>query len=156
MLALAFAAPLSAEILAQQLPGFYQQLKAEQQFSAAWRPDSTQSIQQWRTEVRQLLRDALPPRAIAARYGGEEFLAVLPDCSAAQAERIVDEIRQQFSAICFSAGDREFNVTLSAGIAGAPGLSDEQRDTLTSTIRTMAESDTWNKELDGFSEVSTA
>lgn len=59
VLVLTFAAPLSAEILAQQLPGFYRQLKAEQQFSAAWRPDSTQSIQQWRTEVRQLLRDAL-------------------------------------------------------------------------------------------------
>ena len=59
VLVLTFAAPLSAEILAQQLPGFYQQLKAEQQFSAAWRPDSAQSIQLWRTEARQLLRDAL-------------------------------------------------------------------------------------------------
>ncbi|OZB43057.1 MAG: hydrolase [Alishewanella sp. 34-51-39] len=59
VLVLTFAAPLSAEILAQQLPGFYQQLKAEQQFSAAWRPDSAQSIQLWRTEARQPLRDAL-------------------------------------------------------------------------------------------------
>ncbi|HZX52150.1 MAG TPA: diguanylate cyclase [Pseudomonas sp.] len=70
-----------------------------------------------------LLRQRLRRIDSLGRYGGEEFLAVLPDCSAAQAERIVDEIRQQFSAICFSAGDREFNVTLSAGIAGAPGLT---------------------------------
>ena len=40
-------------------------------------------------------------------------------------------------------------------IAGAPGLSDEQRDTLTSTIRTMAESDAWNKELETKGWVNT-
>lgn len=70
-----------------------------------------------------LLRQRLRRIDSLGRYGGEEFLAVLPDCTAAQAERIVDEIRQQFSAICFSAGASEFNVTLSAGIAGAPGLA---------------------------------
>jgi len=32
-------------------------------------------------------------------------------------------------------------------IAGAPGITDEQRDTLITTIRTMAESDAWNSEL---------
>jgi diguanylate cyclase (GGDEF)-like protein len=69
-----------------------------------------------------LLRQRLRRIDSLGRYGGEEFLAVLPDCAAAQAERIVDEIRQQFSAICFSAGASEFNVTLSAGIAGAEGL----------------------------------
>jgi diguanylate cyclase (GGDEF)-like protein len=70
-----------------------------------------------------LLRQRLRRIDSLGRYGGEEFLAVLPDCTAAQAERIVDEIRQQFSVICFSAGASEFNVTLSAGIAGAPGLA---------------------------------
>ena len=40
-------------------------------------------------------------------------------------------------------------------IAGAPGISDEQRDTLTSTIRTMAESDAWNKELETKGWVNT-
>ena len=40
-------------------------------------------------------------------------------------------------------------------IAGAPGLSDEQRDALISTIRTMAESDAWNKELETKGWVNT-
>ncbi|TKT75017.1 tripartite tricarboxylate transporter substrate binding protein [Aquamicrobium sp. LC103] len=40
-------------------------------------------------------------------------------------------------------------------IAGAPGLSDEQREELTTTIRTMAESETWNKELETKGWVNT-
>lgn len=40
-------------------------------------------------------------------------------------------------------------------IAGAPGISDEQRDTLITTIRTMAESDTWNRELETKGWVNT-
>lgn len=40
-------------------------------------------------------------------------------------------------------------------IAGAPGISDEQRDALISTIRTMSESDTWNRELETKGWVNT-
>jgi diguanylate cyclase (GGDEF)-like protein len=68
-----------------------------------------------------LLRQRLRRVDSLGRYGGEEFLAVLPDCSAEQALRILDEIRQQFSAIRFSAGGCEFNVNLSAGIASGTG-----------------------------------
>lgn len=48
-----------AQVLEQQLPAFYLQLKAEQQFSAAWQPDTTQTIDHWRQQARQILRDAL-------------------------------------------------------------------------------------------------
>lgn len=51
------------------------------------------------------------------RYGGEEFVAVLPNCTAEQAWRIFDEIRQRFSELRFHAGGQTFNVTLSAGIS---------------------------------------
>lgn len=40
-------------------------------------------------------------------------------------------------------------------IAGAPGISDEQREALLTTIRTMAESDAWNSELDTKGWVNT-
>ena len=40
-------------------------------------------------------------------------------------------------------------------IAGAPGITDEQRDELVTLIRTMAESETWNKELETKGWVNT-
>jgi putative tricarboxylic transport membrane protein len=40
-------------------------------------------------------------------------------------------------------------------IAAAPGISDEEREALTTTIRTMAESDTWNGELETNGWVNT-
>jgi len=59
---------------------------------------------------------------LAARYGGEEFVAVLPECSAQQAGRIFDEIRERFAALSFNAGDsHEFGVTFSAGICETDG-----------------------------------
>jgi diguanylate cyclase (GGDEF)-like protein len=73
-----------------------------------------------------LLRQRLRRIDSLGRYGGEEFLAVLPDCSGEQAVRIVDEIRQQFSAIRFAGEHDEFSVTLSAGIACAQGQSPDQ------------------------------
>ena len=73
-----------------------------------------------------LLRQRLRRIDSLGRYGGEEFMAVLPDCSGEQAVRILDEIRQQFSAIRFSGEHSEFGVTLSAGIACAQGQSADQ------------------------------
>ncbi|SFU11265.1 diguanylate cyclase [Pseudomonas marincola] len=64
-----------------------------------------------------LLRQRLRRVDCLGRYGGEEFLAVLPDCDAEQALRVLDEIRQRFSELCFLSKDGQFSVTLSAGIA---------------------------------------
>ncbi|MBA1272943.1 diguanylate cyclase [Stutzerimonas azotifigens] len=64
-----------------------------------------------------LMRQRLRRVDSLGRYGGEEFVAVLPNCSAAQAKRVIDEIRERFAELIFSADDQRFNVTLSAGIA---------------------------------------
>ena len=64
-----------------------------------------------------LLRQRLRRVDSLGRYGGEEFLVVLPDCTAEQALRVLDEIRLRFAELTFIAGGREFSVTLSAGIA---------------------------------------
>lgn len=64
-----------------------------------------------------LLRQRLRRVDSLGRYGGEEFAAVLPDCTAVQAKRIIDEIRERFSELSFVANGATFNVTLSSGIA---------------------------------------
>ena len=66
-----------------------------------------------------LLRQRLRRQDSVGRYGGEEFLAILPDCSSADAARVVDDIRQRFAAIVFSSQGESFSVTLSAGIASS-------------------------------------
>ncbi len=69
-----------------------------------------------------LLRQRLRRIDSLGRYGGEEFVAVLPECSAQQARRIFDEIRERFAALSFNAGEsHEFQVTFSAGICETSG-----------------------------------
>ena len=64
-----------------------------------------------------LLRQRLRRQDSVGRYGGEEFLAVLPECSEADAIRLLDDIRRRFADIEFRSGENKFNVTLSAGVA---------------------------------------
>ncbi len=69
-----------------------------------------------------LLRQRLRRVDVIGRYGGEEFLAVLPECSGAQAVQILEKMRQQFSRISFSSEMGDFSVSLSAGIASCAEL----------------------------------
>lgn len=57
---------------------------------------------------------------IIGRYGGEEFLVILPNTTTSAAKNIIDQLRQQFAAINYQQDDRNFNVTLSAGVVTAP------------------------------------
>lgn len=66
-----------------------------------------------------LLRQRLRRQDSVGRYGGEEFVAVLPECSEEAALRLLEDIRQRFGALQFSAQGQEFSVTLSAGIASS-------------------------------------
>lgn len=50
--------------------------------------------------VGQLLRELLPPRAIAARYGGEEFCVLLRDChDLASLQAFAEKLRQKIQAL---------------------------------------------------------
>jgi diguanylate cyclase (GGDEF)-like protein len=64
-----------------------------------------------------LLRHRLRDSDVIGRYGGEEFIVALPDCSVADARVVLQSVCDQLSRIVFTAGDQEFTVTLSAGMA---------------------------------------
>lgn len=62
-----------------------------------------------------LLSQRLRQTDSVGRYGGEEFMLVLPGCSVDAGQSIIEDIRQRFSSIRFSAGQDVFHCTLSAG-----------------------------------------
>lgn len=66
-----------------------------------------------------LLRQRLRKIDRLGRYGGEEFVAVLPNCPPEDAWRILDSIRQDFSALPFSCGATLFHCSFSAGISAS-------------------------------------
>ena len=84
-----------------------------------------------------LLRQRLRRVDSLGRYGGEEFLVVLPDCPADQALRVLDEIRQRFAELHFIAGDSEFSVTLSAGIASTEQATNDAGELLERADRAL-------------------
>ncbi|TVP54312.1 MAG: diguanylate cyclase [Halomonadaceae bacterium] len=51
------------------------------------------------------------------RYGGEEFVVIMPETGLADARNVLNEIREKFSELQHPAGEREFSVTFSAGLA---------------------------------------
>jgi diguanylate cyclase (GGDEF)-like protein len=67
--------------------------------------------------VAMLLRQRLRRSDIIGRYGGEEFAALLPECDAAQARRLMEDIRQRFALLHFSHAGQAFSCTLSVGLA---------------------------------------
>lgn len=73
--------------------------------------------------VAHLLRQRLRKTDAVGRYGGEEFVAVLPRCNREEARILMEDVRQRFNDITFTADQRSFNVTLSVGIAAfRPGV----------------------------------
>lgn len=71
------------------------------------------------------LKQRLRKSDVIGRYGGEEFAVVLPNTSATDAVMIFNEILAKFRNIAQSAGDKDFNVTFSCGIAAiSPDIKD--------------------------------
>jgi diguanylate cyclase (GGDEF)-like protein len=78
-------------------------------------------------EVLKALGMLLQSRArevdIPCRYGGEEFVLVLPRMSLEDAQRRVEQWREEFAAIATRHGEFEIRVTMSAGLAVFPDHS---------------------------------
>lgn len=68
----------------------------------------------------RLLQERLRKTDVIGRYGGEEFGVVMFNVNTETAGQILDRIREEFAQSVHEAGEREFNVTFSAGIAGYP------------------------------------
>ncbi|MFW5825558.1 MAG: diguanylate cyclase, partial [Marinobacter sp.] len=51
------------------------------------------------------------------RYGGEEFAIIMPDTTESDARAVINDIRERFAELAQNAGDREFHVTFSCGVA---------------------------------------
>lgn len=69
------------------------------------------------SSIAMLLRQRLRQTDIIGRYGGEEFVALLVECDIDASRRLMEDIRQRFSALHFSHAGKEFSCTLSAGLA---------------------------------------
>lgn len=73
-----------------------------------------------------LLRQRLRRQDSIGRYGGEEFAIVLPECTAENAIRLLDDIRRRFGEIRFINKGQSFSITLSAGVATSDQCADAQ------------------------------
>jgi len=72
-------------------------------------------------EVATLLREAIPPGALAARYGGEEFVVLLPRASRPQAREVAEKIRRLVEGRVHGSGrGADQSVTASLGVATCP------------------------------------
>lgn len=70
----------------------------------------------------RLLQQRLRHSDMVGRYGGEEFAVILQDVGVEEAKVIIDNLRTDFAKVRFSAGDRDFSCSFSAGIAGFPAF----------------------------------
>ena len=71
----------------------------------------------------RLLKHRLRNTDVIGRYGGEEFALLLKDISSDTAEKLVNELREDFSKIIFNAGQQQFTCTFSAGISMYPSCN---------------------------------
>ena len=61
----------------------------------------------------------LRPRDFVARYGGEEFVLLLPDTRPADAEHLLNRVREAVAGIPFHFRERQISITLSVGLVAA-------------------------------------
>jgi diguanylate cyclase (GGDEF)-like protein len=73
-------------------------------------------------QVAQLLQQSLRETDAVFRYGGEEFVIVMPNTEAAQASASIERIRGAIESATWPTRA----VTLSAGVATAPGTGSER------------------------------
>lgn len=78
--------------------------------------------------VARVLQQRLRNSDLVGRYGGEEFAVILSDVAQEKAEQIMNQLREDFSKVVFTADDAKFSCTFSCGVASFPQL--ENMETL--------------------------
>jgi diguanylate cyclase (GGDEF)-like protein len=66
--------------------------------------------------VARMLKKRLRKSDLIGRYGGEEFAIILPETDVETAEKILNDVRENFSRITQQNADDQFSCTLSAGL----------------------------------------
>jgi len=72
------------------------------------------------SQFAKLLADNARAIDIVGRFGGEEFLMILRNTDAVRAAIVGERIRRSAAEKLYSCGERQFKVTVSAGIASIP------------------------------------
>lgn len=75
----------------------------------------------------EIARAAVRTSDVACRYGGEEFAILFPDIDADRAGSVAERIRQTTSEQRFVWEGRAFAITVSAGVAQAPGVESREQ-----------------------------
>lgn len=70
-----------------------------------------------------LLRGRLRNTDLVGRYGGEEFIVALPDADLVRVVSLLDQIREDFSALPHAHSQGTFRVSLSGGVAALADYS---------------------------------
>ena len=73
-----------------------------------------------------LLRQRLRSSDIIGRFGGEEFAVILPDTDEQSAANIMQELCAVFAKIRHHAGEKEFSVSFSCGVAAFPAFDNAE------------------------------
>jgi len=71
-------------------------------------------------EVAKVFKRVLKGSDLAIRFGGEEFVLITFNTTAADAQKIANNIRKEFTKIVFTTPTESFSKTLSVGIANYP------------------------------------
>ena len=75
----------------------------------------------------RLLKQRLRENDLVGRYGGEEFAVILVDADGPAAVKVLDNIRRDFALLRHLAGEQDFSVTFSCGVADLSNFADGSR-----------------------------
>ena len=89
--------------------------------------------------VATALQNAVRTFDVVARYGGEEFAVILPETTAESAGIVGERIREAVSSYPFATrtGQKSVKVTVSVGLATAPGDADDPQHLIAAADRAL-------------------
>lgn len=81
-------------------------------------------------QIARIAHEVMREGDLFARFGGEEFVVLLHNSNRAQAEQVMQRLREAIASQAMEAGETRLSITFSAGIAHAKGPARIALDTL--------------------------